>query len=125
MSTLESQVKELQERVRSIEDLVQRVTQAFIAAPVKTSTETAPPTPTPPHQEPTVKPPIHQGQIELAFNEDTASRLTFEVKGDYHIIKPKAFLGSDKFHEINKTIRSLGGEYISAGKESHWRIKRV
>ena len=58
--SLESQLKELQERVRSIEDLVQRVTQACIAAPqpapAKTTTQPPPKLPAQLANENTTKP---------------------------------------------------------------------
>jgi hypothetical protein len=50
--------------------------------------------------------------------------LTFEEKDDYIIIKPKQFLGSDNFSKIASKVRENGGEYISAGKGSHFRIPK-
>jgi hypothetical protein len=38
------------------------------------------------------------------------------------VVKPKGFLGKDKFAEIATKVRALGGEYISAGKESRFLI---
>jgi len=40
------------------------------------------------------------------------------------IIKPRQFLGSENFAKIASTVRGIGGEYISAGKESHFRVPR-
>jgi hypothetical protein len=62
--------------------------------------------------------------IRMSFPEDLESRLSFEDKGDYIIIKPKQFLGSDNFAKIASTSRGMGGEYISAGKDSHFRIPK-
>ena len=56
------------------------------------------------------------------FTEEQENRLTAERKGDYWIIRPKHFLGSELFAQISATVRSLQGEYISAGKDSHWRV---
>ena len=62
--------------------------------------------------------------IELKFTTEQANKLHFELNGDHWIIKPKVYLGTELFGEIAQRIRELGGEYISAGKESHFKIKR-
>lgn len=58
----------------------------------------------------------------MLFPEELESRISFEGKGDYIIIKPKQFLGSENFAKIASQIRGAGGEYISAGKDSHFRL---
>jgi hypothetical protein len=63
--------------------------------------------------------------IKMMFPEDLESMLTFEEKDDYIIIKPKQFLGSDNFSKIASKVRENGGEYISAGKGSHFRIPKT
>ena len=55
--------------------------------------------------------------IRMSFPEELESRLSFEEKGDYIIIKPKQFLGSENFAKIASAVRGMGGEYISAGKD--------
>jgi hypothetical protein len=62
--------------------------------------------------------------IRMSFPEDLESRLSFEEKGDYIIIKPKQFLGSENFAKIASAVRGMGGEYISAGKDSHFRVPK-
>jgi hypothetical protein len=62
--------------------------------------------------------------VKMSFPEDLEARLSFEEKGEYIIIKPKSFLGSDNFAKIALTIRGMGGEYISAGKDSHFRVPK-
>ncbi len=62
--------------------------------------------------------------IRMSFPEDLESRLGFDEKGDYIIIKPKQFLGSDNFSKIASAVRGMGGEYISAGKDSHFRVPK-
>jgi hypothetical protein len=61
-------------------------------------------------------------EIRMSFPEELEARLTFEEKGDYIIIKPKQFLGSENFAKIASAVRGMGGEYISAGKDSHFRV---
>jgi hypothetical protein len=63
-------------------------------------------------------------EIRMSFPEDLENRLGFEDKGDYIIIKPKQFLGSENFAKIASAVRGMGGEYISAGKESHFRVPK-
>lgn len=65
-----------------------------------------------------------QTDIRMSFPEDLEARLQFDEKGEYIIIKPKAFLGSDNFAKIASAVRGMGGEYISAGKDSHFRVPK-
>jgi hypothetical protein len=62
--------------------------------------------------------------IQVAFPEDLESLLSFEDKGDYIMVKPRQFLGSENFAKIASAVRGMGGEYISAGKESHFRVPK-
>ena len=62
--------------------------------------------------------------IREAFSSDLEEMLTFEESGDYVVIKTRRFLGSDNFAKIASIVRSLGGEYISAGKNSHFKVPR-
>ena len=62
--------------------------------------------------------------VRLAFSEDLEVLLGFEEKNDYIMVKPKQFLGSENFAKIASTVRGLGGEYISAGKDSHFRVPK-
>ncbi len=62
--------------------------------------------------------------IRMSFPEELEARLSFEEKGDYLIIKPKQFLGSENFAKIASAVRGMGGEYISAGKDSHFRVPK-
>jgi len=63
-------------------------------------------------------------EIRMSFPEELEARLSFEEKGDYMIIKPKQFLGSENFAKIASAVRGMGGEYISAGKDSHFRVPK-
>jgi hypothetical protein len=60
--------------------------------------------------------------IRMMFPQDLESMLLFEDKDDYIMIKPKQFLGSENFAKIASTVRGIGGEYISAGRDSHFRV---
>jgi len=63
-------------------------------------------------------------EMRMSFPEELEARLSFEEKGDYIIIKPKQFLGSENFAKIASAVRGMGGEYISAGKDSHFRVPK-
>jgi hypothetical protein len=60
--------------------------------------------------------------IRTMFSPDLTNLLLFEDKGEYVMIKPKQFLGSENFAKIASTVRSVGGEYVSAGRDSHFRV---
>jgi hypothetical protein len=62
--------------------------------------------------------------IRLAFSEDLEVLLSFQEKDDYIMVKPRQFLGSENFAKIASAVRGMGGEYISAGKESHFRVPK-
>lgn len=61
-------------------------------------------------------------EVKMLFPEDLETMLSFEDKTDYVIVKPRQFLGSENFAKIASVVRSAGGEYVSAGKASHFRI---
>jgi hypothetical protein len=84
---------------------------------------TPPPTPAP------VMPKVSeraQGieDIKMMFPEDLESLLNFEEKEDYIMIKPRQFLGSENFAKIASVVRGIGGDYVSAGKASHFRVPK-
>jgi len=62
--------------------------------------------------------------IRTMFPKELEDMLTFEETGKYIVIKPRQYLGSENFAKIASLVRSAGGEYISAGKESHFRVLR-
>ena len=63
--------------------------------------------------------------VQRLFPKDLASMLYFEETSDYIIVRPRQYLGSENFAKIASIIRDqLGGEYVSAGRESHFRVSR-
>lgn len=62
--------------------------------------------------------------IRTMFPKELEDMLFFEETEGYIIIKPRQYLGSENFAKIASIVRSAGGEYISAGKESHFRVSR-
>jgi len=63
-------------------------------------------------------------KIAELFPKDLADLLTFEETAEWTIIRPRQYLGSGNFAKIAAIVRDAGGEYISAGKKSHFRISR-
>ena len=62
--------------------------------------------------------------IKKNFPKDLEKLLDFKEEAQYVIIKPKQFLGSENFAKIASITRELGGEYISAGRDSHFRVSK-
>lgn len=62
--------------------------------------------------------------VKKVFSPELGGMLFFEEKENYIIVKPRRFLGSDNFAQIASIVRDLGGEYISAGKNSHFNIPK-
>ena len=50
--------------------------------------------------------------------------LAFEEEGRYIVIRTRRYLGTDTFAKIASLIREAGGEYVSMGKQSHFRVDR-
>ena len=78
---------------------------------------------------PTIPPAPTEGirsveDVRESFSSDLEEMLTFEETGDHVMITPRRFLGSDNFARIASIVRSLGGEYISAGKNSHFKVPK-
>jgi len=63
-------------------------------------------------------------EVKRMFPSELEGLLNFNEKENYIIIKPRQYLGSDNFAKIASIIRGAGGEYISAGKDSHFRIPK-
>ena len=62
--------------------------------------------------------------VKKGFSPELGGMLFFEEMENYIIVKPRRFLGSDNFAQIASIVRDLGGEYISAGKNSHFEIPK-
>jgi len=86
------------------------------------------PAPTPPAAPPVTAPVSPGGRtvedVRIMFPEELEGLLMFEEKGEYIVIKPRQYLGSENFAKIASIVRGAGGEYISAGRDSHFRIPR-
>ncbi|MCW3985506.1 MAG: hypothetical protein NWE91_03730 [Candidatus Bathyarchaeota archaeon] len=107
--------EDLQDIAKSLKTISPRVAPT-IAPPAVPSA--APPVPTPK--------PVEKGieDIRMMFTKELEAMLIFEDKGDFIKVTPRQFLGSENFAKIASTIREAGGEYISAGKGSHFRVPK-
>jgi hypothetical protein len=127
MSAQEEKLDKLVERIDELLVVLNRISEDLrtVAAAAKSmkvsqSTPSSPQTPTPVS---------HENQksindIRMVFPEDLEALLSFEEKDDYIMVKPRQFLGSENFAKIASAVRGMGGEYISAGKDSHFRVPK-
>ena len=67
---------------------------------------------------------LNINDVKQAFSSELAGMLLFEESGKFIIVKPRRFLGSDNFGKIASIVRNLGGEYVSAGKNSHFKVSK-
>jgi len=64
--------------------------------------------------------------VQSLFPPDLAGLLYFEDTDEYILVKPRQYLGPDKFRRIASIVRDqLAGEYISAKRDSHFRIPKT
>ena len=62
--------------------------------------------------------------VVQAFPKDLAELLYFEDAGDHILVKARKYLGSDVFRQVMDVVKRFGGEYVSAGRDSHFRIRK-
>jgi len=71
-----------------------------------------------------VKPTVTVDSAAKKFPQELKNQLFFEDAGEYVVIRARKYLGQEDFKKIAEIVRSIGGEYVSAGKDSHFRIKK-
>ncbi|MEM3579264.1 MAG: hypothetical protein QXK47_02475 [Candidatus Bathyarchaeia archaeon] len=76
-----------------------------------------------PQTKPAVKK-LSVDEVKSKFSEDLQNLLDFEDAGEYYKLKPREYLGAENFAKVAQIVRDVGGEYVSAGKESHFRIPK-
>ena len=130
MSAEKEKLERLVERVDELLVVLSKISEDLrtVAASMKSMAglQITQPTPQTPA---TVSHEIHEKEktiedVRIAFTEDLEKLLSFEEKSDYIMVKPRQFLGSENFAKIASAVRGMGGEYISAGKESHFRVPK-
>ena len=107
MSTDKEKLSQLLERVDKLVTELNKTSEELhsVSASLKSlaiGQITQPPTaqapPAPPHEAGSKQRSLDD--IRMSFPEELEARLSFEEKGDYIIIKPKQFLGSENFAKI-------------------------
>ena len=64
--------------------------------------------------------------VAQAFPQELKGQLYFEDSGDYILVKARKFLDSNTFKKVADIVKGkLGGEYVSAGRKSHFRIRKL
>jgi predicted AAA+ superfamily ATPase len=130
MSTKEEKLDKLVERIDELLVVLNRISEDLrtVSSAVKSMTASQVKQPSP--QTPaTLSHEIHEKKksiddVRMVFPEDLESLLSFEEKNEYIVVKPRQFLGSENFAKIASAVRGMGGEYISAGKDSHFRVPK-
>jgi hypothetical protein len=79
------------------------------------------PTPTPTPQPTSAAPKFDPASL---FPEDLRQLLTFEETKEGWKITPRQYLGAENFAKIAQIVRENGGEYVSSGKKSHFKLPR-
>lgn len=111
-------LKEVSASLKSL--AVQQITQPVAAAPPLSLSQSATVAGAPhaPERSKVIE------DLKTSFPDELEGLLSFEEKDDYVVIKPRQFLGSDNFSKIASIVRQAGGEYVSAGKASHFRVPK-
>jgi len=106
----------LKDIAQDLADISKSLKASGVPSPV---TAPAPaPAPTPAERMRSIK------DIRTLFPKELEDMLNFDETPQYIVIKPRQYLGSENFAKIASIVRGTGGEYISAGKESHFRVSR-
>ena len=63
-------------------------------------------------------------ELKAKIPSDMHELLSFEETEHFYIIKPRQYLGAENFAKILDAVKLLGGEYISRGKDSHFKVPR-
>jgi hypothetical protein len=106
-------LKKISEDLQDISKSLRAVSQP--AAPIAATTAA----PKPPTPKPVSK---RIEDIRMMFPEDLEAMLDFEDREDFIKITPRQYLGSENFAKIASAVRDAGGEYVSAGRDSHFRV---
>lgn len=129
MSETKPNTEEILHRLSEVLDVLKRLSEDLqdiskslkTISPPKTSAATLPAASSAPTPKPRGK---RIEDLRMMFTKELETMLIFENKGNFIKITPRQYLGSENFAKIASTIREAGGEYVSAGKDSHFRIPK-
>lgn len=123
----ELQVTELKKIRESVEKLVEIFGNAKPSfEPLKTQTKPAS-TPAKKVEDSTPDAHVKVTELKKALGPELAELLNFDAEqsSNFVIVKPKKYLGSENFASIGKVIRENKGEYVSAGRDSHFKVPKL
>ena len=63
-------------------------------------------------------------ELEAKIPSELKDLLTFEEDSRFFYVKPRQILGTENFSKILDALKELGGQYVSKGKNSHFRVPR-
>lgn len=69
--------------------------------------------------------PVRLEEASEYFPEGVRSLLIFEEAADAIIVKPRTYLGSENFSKILSIVKEHNGEYVSLGRNSHFRLPKT
>ncbi len=131
MSTEKEHIQKLAEKVDELLVVLNNIAEdlRIVSASLRSIavSQLAQPTPapaTPAPEKPEAEKSLDIDDVKMMFPEDLEGLLNFEDKGEYIKITPRQYLGAENFAKIAQIARGAGGDYISAGKESHFRIPK-
>ncbi len=125
MSEEKPDLEELTQRINQLLNVLNMISKdlADISNSLKkVGVPAAAPQPAPPPPPPAKAKAV--ADVRTLFPQDLEQMLEFEEMEEYIKIKPRRYLGSGNFAKIASIIRDAGGEYISAGKQSHFRVPK-
>ncbi|MEM2987741.1 MAG: hypothetical protein QXK26_01715 [Candidatus Bathyarchaeia archaeon] len=130
MNVEKERIEKLAEKVDELLVILNNIAEdlRIVSASLKSIavSQLAPPTApiTPTTEAPQVQKPLNIDDVKMMFPEDLEGLLNFEDKGEYIKITPRQYLGAENFAKIAQIARGAGGDYVSAGKDSHFRIPK-
>jgi hypothetical protein len=130
MSEKKPSVDEVMQKIDQLLVVLKDISQdlADISKALKASRAPSPTPVTAPAPTPIPTPAEREGdstkEARALFPKELEDMLFFEDQYEYIIIKPRRFLGSENFAKIASIVRGAGGEYVSAGRDSHFKISK-
>jgi hypothetical protein len=133
MSTEKERIEKLAEKVDELLVVLNNIAEdlRIVSASLKSIAvsqlaplPSAPAPPAPAPEAPQAEKPLSIDDVKMMFPEDLEGLLNFEDKGEYIKITPRQYLGAENFAKIAQIARGAGGDYISAGRDSHFRIPK-
>lgn len=68
--------------------------------------------------------PVTLDAVKNAFPQGLVEDLAFSESETHITVKTKEYLGKENFSKAAAIVRGFGGEYVSAGRDSHFKIPK-